>query len=59
MYNSMMAMEISRIVHAERLAASKHNLLLHDLALAHRLEHKTSPLQRMQKMMTRVMHLFF
>ena len=59
MYNMMYAMEINRMVHEERLAEAKHSRLLHELALAKRLELKSSPFAQMRKAMNRVMSLLF
>ena len=60
MYNLLHAMDISRIVHEERLLeAEKHNRLLRDLGLANQLEIKDSPFRQMRKALNRVMSLLF
>jgi hypothetical protein len=59
MYDLMMAMEVSRIVHEERLAAAQKHHLRHELELANRLEVNGPSLRQLRKMMNRVMSLFF
>jgi hypothetical protein len=56
MYDLMMALEVSRIVHQERLAAAEKHQRWQKLALANRLATDGSSLR---KMMNRVMSLFF
>ena len=58
-YDSMIAMEVSRIVHQERLAEAQNYRLLRDLELANRLERKASPWRQMRKALNRVMSLLF
>lgn len=53
------ALEISRIVHVERLQAAENHRMLHELELANRLEMKESPWSQMRKVMNRVMSLLF
>ena len=59
LYDSMIAMEVSRMVHQERLAEAQKHRMLHDLELANRLEFKGSPLRQMRKLVSRVMSLLF
>lgn len=60
MYDLMMAMEISRLVHAERLAAAaKHDRIMRELRLANKLQGTDSPWSQVRKAMNRVMSLLF
>ena len=58
-YDSMIAMEVSRIVHQERLIEAQNYRLLRDLEPANRLETTASPWGRMRRVMNRVMSLLF
>ena len=59
LYDSMVAMEVSRIVQQERLADAQKHRMLRELELANRLEFKGSPLRQMYKLVNRVMSLLF
>lgn len=59
LYDSMIAMEVSRIVHQERLLEAQNYRLLRALESANQLEMKASPWRRMRKAMNRVMSLLF
>ena len=59
LYDSMVAMEVSRIVQQERLADAQKHRMLRELELANRLEFKGSPLRQMHKLVNRVMSLLF
>ena len=58
-YNSMIALEVTRLVQQERLAEAQKHRMLRDLELANRLEMSESPWNQMRKVMSRVMSLLF
>lgn len=59
MYSLLTALDITRIVHEERLQAELNDQRMRVLARSNRNEVQSSPLEQMRKVMDRVMALVF